>query len=198
MQGCSAALSLQLRVSSRRDVSQPRQLCAIRVLVSVGVACALNSHAAKLMLCALKRGRRQARLLPKLLKHAGMKESASLLTVSLLMHAGSSSNGSPTREPAAAPAAEGPTSSSALGNDRMAWELLYDLRWRLPTEELDLAWSDALGTTSVMQVGGLISFLLQRFVCVSFAAEAARSGAAQCINCACTGSLRGTYHLYMS
>ena len=84
-----------------------------------------------------------------------MKPSASLLllTASLLILAGSSSNGSPTREPAAAPAAEGPASSSALGNDRMAWELLYDLRWRLPTEELDLAWSDALGSTSVMQVG---------------------------------------------
>ncbi len=76
-----------------------------------------------------------------------------LLMMCILIDAGSSSSSSPTREPAAAPAAEGPASSSALGNDRMAWELLYDLRWRLPTEELDLAWSDALGTTSVMQVG---------------------------------------------
>ena len=71
----------------------------------------------------------------------------------------------PTREPAAAPAAEGPASSSALGNDRMAWELLYDLRWRLPTEELDLAWSDALGTTSVMQVGGF-DFLSAAEICL--------------------------------
>ena len=149
-------------------------------------------------LCSLN-DRRQARQLLKcplwVPQYAGMEFSASLLllTVGLLINAGSSSNGSPTREPAAAPAAEGPASSSALGNDRMAWELLYDLRWRLPTEELDLAWSDALGTTSVMQVGGGLQSRV--WWCCRGCQE---WGSTSCANCTCAGSLLGLQHLRMS
>ena len=34
----------------------------------------------------------------------------------------------------------------------MAWELLYNLSWQLPTEELEGAWKDATGQTAVMKV----------------------------------------------
>lgn len=37
-------------------------------------------------------------------------------------------------------------------NEAMAWELLYNLRWQLPTEELEAAWRDATGETAVMKV----------------------------------------------
>ena len=37
-------------------------------------------------------------------------------------------------------------------NERMTWELLYNLKWQLPTEELEAAWKDATGETSVMKV----------------------------------------------
>lgn len=45
------------------------------------------------------------------------------------------------------------------GNDRMVWELLYDLKWQLPTSELELAWTDALGETNVMQASHLMCAL---------------------------------------
>lgn len=37
-------------------------------------------------------------------------------------------------------------------NEAMAWELLYNLKWQLPTVELEAAWKDATGETAVMQV----------------------------------------------
>lgn len=37
-------------------------------------------------------------------------------------------------------------------NEGMAWELLYNLQWQLPTEELESGWRDATGETSVMKV----------------------------------------------
>lgn len=37
-------------------------------------------------------------------------------------------------------------------NEGMAWELLYNLQWQLPTEELEAAWKDATGKTAVMKV----------------------------------------------
>ena len=37
-------------------------------------------------------------------------------------------------------------------NEGMAWELLYNLQWQLPTEELEAGWKDATGETSVMKV----------------------------------------------
>lgn len=37
-------------------------------------------------------------------------------------------------------------------NEAMAWELLYNLKWQLPTEELEAAWKDATGETAVMKV----------------------------------------------
>ena len=37
-------------------------------------------------------------------------------------------------------------------NEAMAWELLYNLSWQLPTEELEGAWKDATGQTAVMKV----------------------------------------------
>lgn len=37
-------------------------------------------------------------------------------------------------------------------NEGMAWELLYNLQWQLPTEELEATWKDATGETSVMKV----------------------------------------------
>lgn len=40
-------------------------------------------------------------------------------------------------------------------NEGMAWELLYNLQWQLPTAELEAGWKDATGETSVMRVSTL-------------------------------------------
>ena len=40
-------------------------------------------------------------------------------------------------------------------NEGMAWELLYNLQWQLPTEELEAGWKDATGETSVMKVSSM-------------------------------------------
>ena len=42
--------------------------------------------------------------------------------------------------------------AAADENEGMAWELLYNLQWQLPTEELEAGWKDATGETSVMKV----------------------------------------------
>lgn len=42
---------------------------------------------------------------------------------------------------------------SEHGNLQLMWQLLHDASWRLPTAELDLLWTDALGDSDPMQVG---------------------------------------------
>lgn len=74
---------------------------------------------------------------------------------------GSQSPRTPTpRSPPRSPSRSPPRNASpgagqgegALDNERMVWELLYDLRWQLSTEEVELAWKDATGETNVMKV----------------------------------------------
>ena len=61
-----------------------------------------------------------------------------------------SPRGTPPRTP---PAAQHPVSSPATvarqqdPNEALAWELLYDATWRMPTTELDALWDDATGAT---------------------------------------------------
>ncbi len=45
-------------------------------------------------------------------------------------------------------------------NERMTWELLYNLQWQLPTEELEAGWKDATGETSVMKVWQLLMYCI--------------------------------------
>ena len=45
-------------------------------------------------------------------------------------------------------------------NEGMAWELLYNLQWQLPTEELEAGWKDATGETAVMKVSSVHRLLL--------------------------------------
>ena len=76
-----------------------------------------------------------------------------------------SPNSSPAKSPSSSsslPAspeavANSPTAGGAVAgevdeNEGMAWELLYNLKWQLPTEELEAGWKDATGETSVMKV----------------------------------------------
>eukprot|EP00887_Chlorella_sp_A99_P001730 scaffold8.g1730.t1 len=51
---------------------------------------------------------------------------------------------------AAAQQHEGVESRVETSNLALMWQLLYDPGWRLPSEDAELAWSDALGGTSVM------------------------------------------------
>lgn len=44
-------------------------------------------------------------------------------------------------------------------NEGMAWELLYNLQWQLPTAELEAAWKDATGETGVMKVSKHATYL---------------------------------------
>lgn len=65
----------------------------------------------------------------------------------------SSSSGTVPNSPEAvsgSPAAGAPVEGDE--NEGMAWELLYNLQWQLPTEELEAGWKDATGETSVMKV----------------------------------------------
>ena len=50
------------------------------------------------------------------------------------------------------PMAGAPAAREVDENEGMAWELLYNLKWQLPTEELEAGWKDATGETSVMKV----------------------------------------------
>ncbi len=45
-----------------------------------------------------------------------------------------------------------PATGEVDENEGMAWELLYNVKWQLPTEELGAGWKDATGETSVMKV----------------------------------------------
>ena len=66
-----------------------------------------------------------------------------------------SSSGSLPASPEAvpnSPMAASPVAGEVDENEGMAWELLYNLKWQLPTEELEAAWKDATGETSVMKV----------------------------------------------
>lgn len=58
----------------------------------------------------------------------------------------SSSSGAVSGSPVAGGPGEGDE------NEGMAWELLYNLQWQLPTAELEAGWKDATGETSVMKV----------------------------------------------
>ena len=72
---------------------------------------------------------------------------------------------SPSSSPAKSSSGSAPTSPEAPGSspgagapvevddkEGMAWELLYNSHWQLPTDALEAAWKDATGETSVMQV----------------------------------------------
>lgn len=67
-------------------------------------------------------------------------------------NASSSSRAVPNSPQAASgsPAAGGP--GEVDENEGMAWELLYNLQWQLPTDELEAGWKDATGKTSVTKV----------------------------------------------
>ncbi|KAL0051938.1 hypothetical protein WJX82_004904 [Trebouxia sp. C0006] len=52
---------------------------------------------------------------------------------------------------ARSPMAGPPAAGEVEENEGMAWELLYNLKWQLPTEELEAGWKDATGETSVMK-----------------------------------------------
>ena len=76
---------------------------------------------------------------------------------------GHSSPGTPPRANPNSPEAglNSPAGSNSPGggaaeavdpNEAMAWELLYNLKWQLSTEELEAAWKDATGETAVMKV----------------------------------------------
>ncbi|DBA71287.1 TPA: hypothetical protein ACH3X2_011103 [Trebouxia sp. C0005] len=75
-----------------------------------------------------------------------------------------SPNSSPAKSPASSgslpaspeaiprsPMAGSPAAGEVDENEGMAWELLYNLKWQLPTEELEAGWKDATGETSVMK-----------------------------------------------
>ena len=58
-----------------------------------------------------------------------------------------SPRGTPPRTPAAA-APQAPLGAKQRDpNEALAWELLYDAAWRMPTTELDALWQDATGAT---------------------------------------------------
>ncbi|DBA87711.1 TPA: hypothetical protein ACH3X1_004714 [Trebouxia sp. C0004] len=75
-----------------------------------------------------------------------------------------SPNSSPAKSPASSgslpaspeavprsPMAGAPAEGDVDENEGMAWKLLYNLKWQLPTEELEAGWKDATGETSVMK-----------------------------------------------
>ena len=66
-----------------------------------------------------------------------------------------SPRGTPPRTPTAAPASS-QSSQQRDPNEALAWELLYDFAWRMPTTELDAVWDDATGAT-----GNLCSSLME-------------------------------------
>ena len=47
---------------------------------------------------------------------------------------------------------DSPPRQSIDTNESLAWELLYNLNFRFPTELAEQKWSDAIGQTDVMQV----------------------------------------------
>ena len=58
---------------------------------------------------------------------------------------------SPRTPPRASPPAA-PT-AAAVTNETLAWELLYNMGYQLPTEEAETSWRDATGETNVMLEG---------------------------------------------
>ena len=84
---------------------------------------------------------------------ASTTPSASPNTSPAKTKSGASSPGAGSNSPGAvsnSPEAAAPVEIDE--NERMTWELLYNLQWQLPTEELEAGWKDATGETSVMKV----------------------------------------------
>ncbi len=91
--------------------------------------------------------------------------AAALAQASASNSPSASPNSSPAKSPASSgslpaspeavprsPMAGAPAAGEVDENEGMAWELLYNLKWQLPTEELEAGWKDATGATSVMKV----------------------------------------------
>lgn len=57
----------------------------------------------------------------------------------------------PVRQTSAASPASPATPGPAVTNESLAWELLYDLNFQLPTEEAESSWRDATEETDVMR-----------------------------------------------
>lgn len=94
------------------------------------------------------------------LAHASASTTPSASPNSSPAKSPSSSSSLPASPEAApnSPMAGGAVAGEVDENEGMAWELLYNLKWQLPTEELEAGWKDATGETSVMKVQILCSF----------------------------------------
>ena len=64
-----------------------------------------------------------------------------------------SPRGTPPRTPAAAPPQASLGAKQRDPNEALAWELLYDAAWHMPTTELDALWQDATGATGEKALG---------------------------------------------
>lgn len=82
-------------------------------------------------------------------------------------------------------------------NEGMAWELLYNLQWQLPTEELEAGWKDAIGETSVMKVSSMHRLLLLHCLAVAInhccSVLAASQHASNAVECNASSRIDSSY-----